>query len=124
MLATRSTPSPWRRRHQSTVRAAHLVWQDAIDTICDVYDDGGTIERADRAPLRLAAAHVVKLSRSAVTTASEGAGASAHFLDSPIQRIQRDLETIKGHVVYDWDRVAQLAGKLELGAEPGLTDML
>lgn len=109
---------------RSTVRAAALVWKDAIDTICDTYDAGGTIERADRGPLRLAAAHVVKLSRQAVTTAAEGAGASVYFSDSPLQRIQRDIETLKGHVVYDWDRVAVLAGKLELGAEPLLTDML
>ena len=47
-----------------------------------------------------------------------------YFLDSPMQRTQRDLETIKGHVVYDWDRAAQLAGKLELGFEPGPLDML
>ena len=109
---------------RSTVRAAHLVWQDAIDTICDTYDSGGSIDRADRAPLRLAAAQVVKLSRAAVNTAAEGAGASVYFSDAPLQRIQRDLETLKGHVVYDWDRVAQLAGKLELGIEPGPADML
>ncbi len=47
-----------------------------------------------------------------------------YFTDSPLQRIQRDLETLKGHVVYDWDRVAQLAGRLELGSEPLPTDML
>ncbi len=109
---------------RSTVRAAHLVWQDAIDTICDAYDSGRPIDRADRAPLRLAAAQVVRLSRQAVTTAADGAGASVYFESHPIQRIQRDLETLKGHVVYDWDRVAQLAGKIELGAEPLPTDML
>jgi 3-hydroxy-9,10-secoandrosta-1,3,5(10)-triene-9,17-dione monooxygenase len=109
---------------RSTVRAARLVWQDAIDTVCDTYDAGGIIERVDRAPLRLATAQVVRLSRQAVTTATEGAGASVYFTDSPLQRIQRDLETLKGHVVYDWDRVAQLAGRLELGSEPLPTDML
>jgi len=109
---------------RATVRAAHLVWRDAIDTICDVHDEGGTIARVDRGPLRLAAAHVVKLSRQPVTIAADGAGASVYFESHPLQRIQRDLETLKGHVVYDWDRTAQLAGKLELGAEPLLTDML
>lgn len=54
----------------------------------------------------------------------EGAGASVHFADSPLGRIHRDLVTLKGHVVYDWDRAAQLAGKLELGIEPGPADML
>lgn len=109
---------------RATVRAARLVWQDAISTLCDTYDAGGSIARAARGPFRLAAAQVVRLSRQAVSTVAEGAGASAYFLDSPLQRIQRDVETLKGHVVYDWDRAASLAGKLELGLEPGPADML
>ncbi|MDG2113787.1 MAG: acyl-CoA dehydrogenase family protein [Actinomycetota bacterium] len=109
---------------RATVRAARLVWQDTIDQLCDAYDHGRVIEPADRGRFRLATAQVVKLSRQAVNIALEGAGASMYFLDSPMQRTQRDLETIKGHVVYDWDRAAQLAGKLELGFEPGPLDML
>jgi alkylation response protein AidB-like acyl-CoA dehydrogenase len=108
----------------ATVRAARLVWQDAIDQICDTYDAGGSIGRADRGRFRLASAHTVRLSLQAVNIVMEGAGASVHFESSPLQRILRDLVTIKGHVVYDWDRAAQLAGKLELGIEPALTDML
>lgn len=108
----------------ATVRAARLVWQDAIDRICDTYDAGGTIETAERGRFRLAAAHTVRLSLDAVNTVLEGAGASVHFEDSPLQRIARDLLTLKGHVVYDWDRAAQLAGKLEIGMEPAPTDMV
>lgn len=109
---------------RATVRAARLVWQDAIDEVSRVYDAGGTIDRVERARFRLAAAHVVRLCRRAVATVAEGSGAGVYFLDSPLQRIQRDLETLKGHVVYDWDRAAQLAGKLELGLQPGPADML
>jgi len=109
---------------RATVRAAHLVWRDAIDQISDVYDAGGQIPLSERGRFRLAASHVVRLSRQAVNIVVEGAGASVYFLDSPLQRIQRDLETLKGHVVFDWDRTAQLAGKLELGIEPGPADML
>jgi 3-hydroxy-9,10-secoandrosta-1,3,5(10)-triene-9,17-dione monooxygenase len=67
---------------------------------------------------------VVRLCRQAVSIVAEGSGASVYLLDSPLQRIQRDIEILKGHVVYDWDRAAQLAGKLELGIEPGPADML
>lgn len=109
---------------RATVRAARLVWQDAIDTIIAAGDNGTAIEPVDRAPLRLAAAHVVKLARQAVTIATEGCGASIYFETHPLQRIQRDLETIKGHVVYDWDRVAALAGKIDLGIAPTPFDML
>lgn len=108
----------------ATVRAARLVWQDAIDQVCEVYDAGGQLDRRDRGRFRLAAAHTVRLSLQAVTTILEGAGASVHFESSPLQRSARDLLTLKGHVVYDWDRAAQLAGKLEAGIEPSPTDML
>ena len=46
-----------------------------------------------------------------------------YFDDSPIQRIQRDLEVLKGHVIFDLDRTAQLAGKVALGIELGPADM-
>ena len=108
----------------ATVRAARLVWQDAIDRISDTYDAGERIERRDRGFVRLAAAQTVRLSLQAVNIVLEGAGASVHFESSPLQRIHRDLVTLKGHVVFDWDRAAQLAGKLEIGGEPALTDML
>jgi 3-hydroxy-9,10-secoandrosta-1,3,5(10)-triene-9,17-dione monooxygenase len=41
-----------------------------------------------------------------------------------LQRLQRDVEVLKGHVVFDWDRTAELVGRLELGFEPRPTDML
>lgn len=108
----------------ATVRAARLVWRDAIDQVtgrvaADTIDDP-----AWRGNIRLAAAHTVRLSITAVAIVLEGAGASVHFEDSPLQRISRDLHTLRGHVVFDWDRAAQLAGRLELGLEPGPVDML
>ncbi len=108
----------------ATVRAARLVWEDAMNQLRTTYDAGGSIDRAQRGRFRLAAAHTVRLSLQAVSHIVEGAGASVHFADSPLGRIHRDLVTLKGHVVYDWDRAAQLAGKLELGIEPGPADML
>ena len=109
---------------QSTVRAARLVWDDAVDQVCDVYDGGGVFETVDRGRIRLAAAQTVRLSIDAVSTVLEGSGASVHFADSPLQRISRDLLTLRGHMVFDWDRTAELAGKLELGLDPAPTDLL
>lgn len=108
----------------ATVRASRAVWSAAIDELCGVYDAGGSIPRADRSGLRLAAAHAVKLAREAVELAGTGAGASSYFDHEPFQRIERDLAMLKGHVVFDWDRVTQLAGRLELGLDPAPNDML
>jgi len=76
-----------------------------------------------RAHSRLIAAATVRDSRRVVNDIAEGAGARPYFSDQPLQRIQRDVETLKGHVIFDWDRAAELAGRVELGAPLGPTDM-
>ena len=38
------------------------------------------------------------------------AGGSSYFKTSPLQRMQRDVEVLKGHAMFDWDRVA-VAGR-------------
>jgi 3-hydroxy-9,10-secoandrosta-1,3,5(10)-triene-9,17-dione monooxygenase len=108
----------------ATVRASRAVWSSAIDELCSVYDGGGSVPRHERAGFRLAAAHAVKLARDAVEICGVGAGASQYFDTVAFQRIERDLAMLKGHVVYDWDRVTQLAGRLELGLPPAPTDLL
>lgn len=108
----------------ANVRAARLVWRDALDQLVAAADRGEVDDPAWRGSIRLAAAQTVRLSIQTVEIVLEGAGASVHFEDSQLQRIARDLQTLRGHVVFDWDRTTQLAGKLELGFEPGPADML
>ena len=45
----------------------------------------------------------------------EASGASAHFLDNPLQRFKRDVDVLSGHVVFDYDTSRELAGALTLG---------
>jgi hypothetical protein len=78
----------------------------------------------DLAGVRLAAAHTVRLAREAIATVCDGSGASVYFDASPLQRLQRDVEVLKGHVVFDWDRTAELVGRIELGFDPRPSDML
>ncbi len=47
----------------------------------------------------------------------EAAGASAQFPDNPLQRAERDVDVISGHVVFDYDVSRELAGALEIGAK-------
>ena len=105
---------------QDTVSTAAARWRQAIAAVGDT-EAPGFDERVDA---RLAAVSVVRTSRQAISTACEGAGASVYFETHPLQRIQRDVETLKGHVIFDWDRTTELAGRHLLGLEPRVTDMV
>jgi alkylation response protein AidB-like acyl-CoA dehydrogenase len=108
----------------ATVRAARLVWQDAIRTLERIGPLGVAAPIEDLAAIRLAAADVVRLANQAVNGLAAAAGASASFLSSPLQRQLRDLQVMRGHVMFDFDRAAQAAGKVALGVETIPTDLL
>lgn len=95
------------------------AWRSAIDALApsDPPDD------ELRVRTRLAAAAAVRSSRLILGAIGEGAGASVYASDHPLQRLQRDVETLKGHVVFDWDRTTELAGKVMLGRSLGPTDL-
>lgn len=76
-----------------------------------------------RVQTRLAAAAAVRSSRLLLGTIGEGAGASVYNSKHDFQRLQRDVETLKGHVVFDWDRTTELAGRVALGHSLQPTDM-
>jgi alkylation response protein AidB-like acyl-CoA dehydrogenase len=100
------------------LRTAQLLWRDALDLICDVNDRGGRLTPLEQAQARLQAGRAVLAARDAISTVCDGAGAHTYFRDSPIQRYQRDIETMKGHAVFDVDRTEVLYGRLALGLEP------
>ena len=108
----------------ATVRAARLVWQDAIRTLERIGPLGIAAPVEDLAAIRLAAADVVRLANQAANGLAAAAGASASFLSSPLQRQLRDLQVMRGHVMFDFDRAAQAAGKVALGVETIPTDLL
>jgi hypothetical protein len=54
----------------------------------------------------------------------EASGASAPFLDYPLQRIKQDVDVICGHVVFDYDTSRELAAALTLGMKVSRTAMV
>lgn len=97
------------------LRALRGLLDDTVATIEESVGDGVEIPRDVRAHARLAAAHIVHESRAVVADLLESAGASAHFLNNPLQRAKRDIDVIAGHVVFDYDVGRELAGALEVG---------
>lgn len=108
----------------ATVRAARLVWEDAIIRLELDGPLGNQTPVESLAHIRLASADIVRLANVAINTMSAAAGASSGFLTSPLQRQLRDVQMIRGHVIFDWDRAAQIGGKIALGIEPTPADLL
>ena len=108
----------------ATVRAARLVWRDAIRQLEEVGPLGNEAPIESLAAIRLAAADVVRMANVVANGVAAAAGASSGYLSSPLQRILRDVQMIRGHVVFDWDRAAQIGGKIALGFPPDVADLL
>ena len=106
----------------SDLETTLAAWRAVLDELARTAADGPPDERL-RVRVRLAAAAAVRASRGIIGDIGEGAGASVYATAHPIQRLQRDVETLKGHVVFDWDRTTELAGKVLLGRPLGPTDM-
>ncbi|MCG7579834.1 acyl-CoA dehydrogenase [Mycolicibacterium sp. OfavD-34-C] len=109
---------------QVRLRALRALVTDTVARIDALVDAGEPVARAVRGEARLAAAHVVHESRSVIADLLGASGASAHFLDNPLQRIKRDVDVIAGHVVFDYDTSRELAGALALGVPIARTAMV
>lgn len=106
------------------LRALHGLLHDTAGRIDDILATGNKVPRAVRADARLAAAHIVKESRGVIADLLEASGASAHFLDNPLQRAKRDVDVISGHVIFDYDTSRELAGALAIGLKIPPTAMV
>lgn len=103
--------------------AMRANWDRAIARLLNV-DEANPISLDERVDLRLAAAHTVRSARNIISTIGDCGGASMYFSGSPFQRLQRDVETLKGHVIFDWDRITEIAGRVALGLELRPADMV
>ncbi len=106
------------------LRALRALLADTVGAIETVVASGESVPRPARAEARLAAAHIVHESRSVIADLLEASGASAHFVDNPLQRIKRDVDVLAGHVVFDYDTSRELAGALTLGMKVSRTAMI
>ncbi|MGI9601074.1 MAG: acyl-CoA dehydrogenase family protein [Acidimicrobiales bacterium] len=108
----------------ASVTAARAVWDTALQSLDDAVAAGQAGDVELRARWRMSATTVVDMCRRAIDELSVGAGASVYFEDHPLQRYQRDVNTLKGHAIFDWDRTMDLVGTIALGVDPGPGAML
>lgn len=105
------------------LRMARELWDAAIRKLDSLSGQGTVLSEDQRIDISGSCTLVVQACRDLINQMMNAAGGSVYFLDSPLQRIQRDVEVLKGHAFFDWDRVAQLRGKIALGIPPNPTDL-
>ncbi len=106
------------------LRALRGLLADTVGQVETIVAGGDPVPRPVRGEARMAAAHIVHESRALIGRLLEASGASAHFLDNPLQRIKRDVDVLAGHVVFDYDTSRELAGALILGMKVPRTAMV
>lgn len=116
---TRQQDKPLARAHlgqaQVRLRALHGLLGETVAEIEALLDSGTPVQVAVRAQARLAAAHIVRESRSIIADLLHASGASVHFTDHPMQHMKRDVDVLSGHVIFDYDTARELAGTTALG---------
>jgi len=96
------------------VRATEVVLRNAARAIERHARGEATLSTLEQIELRLTIAHVVRDCRRIVQHVMEGSGASVHYLDHELQRINRDVQMMSAHTVFDVDLVAEQCGKARL----------
>jgi 3-hydroxy-9,10-secoandrosta-1,3,5(10)-triene-9,17-dione monooxygenase len=86
--------------------------------VAEVMDRRDQATLADRARWTATLAHGVDQCKRILQSISEASGASAHFLDHPLQRALRDVNVIACHVVFDLDQRLEMYGRALLGRDP------
>lgn len=100
-----------------SANAASLLLDDLTRSI-EMDSLAPPIDIRSRALQRAQASYIASLCRDTVTSLAQGAGASGHMLNSPIQRAFRDISMASCHVVFDQDPTMELHGKMLVGRPP------
>jgi 3-hydroxy-9,10-secoandrosta-1,3,5(10)-triene-9,17-dione monooxygenase len=102
------------------VRAAETVLRATARAIESHARREAKLTGLDQIEMRLTIAHVVRDCRRVVQHVMEGSGAGVHYLDHELQRINRDVQMMSAHTVFDLDLVAEQSGRARLESDAPL----
>lgn len=98
------------------VNAAWVLHRYALKSVQVADGSHNSLDR--RALARMVVSHVVGECRSVVRDILDASGASAHRLNSPLERMERDIVVLSGHVLFNTDMTAELYGRVAIGLPP------
>ena len=102
---------------EAHLRSARALLRETVGEIWEAVCASGAITLEQRAVLRLATTHAIRLSEQVVDLVYNAAGATAIYQSSPLQRRFQDMHVITQHIQ---GRLAhyESAGRFFLGLEP------
>jgi 3-hydroxy-9,10-secoandrosta-1,3,5(10)-triene-9,17-dione monooxygenase len=105
-------------RADMELKAAEALLDSGVKRLLDSARRGDTFTVAQRAGFRAEACYVATMVKGVVDSLCEASGARSQFEDHPLQRFQRDINTLRGHIVFDLDNTMEMYGRVLLGFEP------
>jgi alkylation response protein AidB-like acyl-CoA dehydrogenase len=97
------------------LRSAEALMDEGVERLLRLAREGHPFTLDDRVRFRAEACYVATLVKRAVDSLCEASGARSQFEDHPLQRYQRDINTLRGHVVFDLDATMELQGRVMVG---------
>ena len=101
----------------AALEAARLLLRDALGDLWAACSRGTPVTDIQRARIWGSIVHTAQSAKTAVTSMYEAAGASALYIDCPIERAHRDIHAVMQHIVFQHMWLEQ-AGRVRLGLKP------
>jgi alkylation response protein AidB-like acyl-CoA dehydrogenase len=101
----------------AALEAARLLLRDALGDLWATCNRGTPITDLQRARMWGSLVHAAQTAKKALTSMYEAAGASALYIDCPIERAHRDIHAVMQHIVLQPMWLEQ-AGRVRLGLKP------
>ena len=94
------------------------LFDDKIAWVSDKVERGEKLSREDRMEMRMVISYIARQSARIVNDVGQMAGSRGKFLDSPIQRFQRDVSSLATHAAFEFDSIGDQYGGMLMGIEP------
>jgi indole-3-acetate monooxygenase len=101
----------------AALEAARLLLRDALGDLWIACSRGTPVTDIQHARMWGSNVHTARTAKTTVTSMYEAAGASALYIDCPIERAHRDIHAVQQHIVLQHFWLEQ-AGRVRLGLKP------
>ena len=103
--------------YQILLQSTRGLFDDKIAYVSEKVGRGERLSREERMEMRMVISYIGRKSAVLAQEVGQMAGSRAKFLDSPIQRFQRDINSLASHAFFNFDTSADLYGGVMMGAD-------